>query len=130
MSRFLALHVFEHAGRAGIVLAQAVREVGIDTAILFFERDRKRKDLAFRQIFEALRHGLYFSPASGSSQTEDQVPLLTTVRRDDQKVAGQARIGSRPPSTQESHRSFRLGERLTPALELVDGTRPVVLEQP
>ena len=56
MLAFLAGHFGEHVGAGRIVLAQALGDVGVDTAVLFLIGDRQGEDFAFGEIGE-IAHG-------------------------------------------------------------------------
>ena len=53
---FLSGHFVEHRGAAGIVVPQALGDVGVDATVLFLVGDRQGEDLAFGQVGE-IAHG-------------------------------------------------------------------------
>ena len=56
MIAFLAGHFGEDVGRGGVVLAQTLGDVGVDTAVLFLVGNGQREDLALGEIGE-VTHG-------------------------------------------------------------------------
>ena len=69
MIAFLVGHFGEHLGAAGIVLAQALGDVGVDAVVLFLVGDGQGEDFAFGQIGEIAHGGNVAATRNASSRS-------------------------------------------------------------
>ena len=52
---FFFLHLLKQLLAQSVILTQSIK-TAVDASVLFFQRDRQRKDFPFRQVFEILSH--------------------------------------------------------------------------
>ena len=83
----LRAHLAEHIGGGGIVVAQALGDVGVDAAVLFLVGDRQGEDFAFGQLGEVSHGGNLAGARERSSKAMNDAnathlrPISSTILR-------------------------------------------------
>jgi hypothetical protein len=75
VARLVAAHGVKHRSPGGEILLAAFGKIGINTLVLFFQRNGQRQNLALRKITEQWREAVIDSNV-GQSFGEPQVILI------------------------------------------------------